>query len=85
MDKTFKLTILTPEATFFEKNVVSIVAPGYEGYLGVLAGHAPMLCELKKGNIRVKDEAGESTFTISGGYLLVSREGTSVMATTCER
>jgi len=52
MADTFQLEIVTPE-----KQVVKDVAaeeaqiPGLDGYLGILPGHAPLITELKVGEI----------------------------------
>ena len=54
MAKTFRLEIVTPEKIVFSEDVVSLVAPAENGYLGVLAGHAPLLCTLKPGEIRIR-------------------------------
>jgi F-type H+-transporting ATPase subunit epsilon len=69
----FKLSVVTPEKTVFEMDVRSIVAPGSEGYLGVLSNHAPLITALKPGILSVVEESGdESLYTLSGGFLEVS-------------
>ncbi len=53
MAKTFHIQIVTPGKVFYEGDVVSLVAPGEGGYLGVLADHAPLISNLKPGKIKV--------------------------------
>ena len=48
MEATFNFKMLTPNRTAFDGEVVSIVAPGGAGYLGVLAHHAPIISTLKR-------------------------------------
>jgi len=57
MSATFTLKMLTPARKAFEGDVISIVAPGGAGYLGVLAHHAPLITTLRDGEltIRLKD------------------------------
>jgi F-type H+-transporting ATPase subunit epsilon len=72
MAKTFKVEIVTPEAVVLSVEAESLVVPAERGYLGVLAGHAPLLCSLQPGEIRLrepgKDERG---FATSGGFMEV--------------
>ncbi len=69
MAKTFLLEIVTPEQVLLSKQVESAVVPAAEGYLGILAGHAPLLCLLKAGEITIRDERGTTFYFTSGGFL----------------
>jgi len=81
----FKLSVVTPEKTVFEMNVRSIVAPGSEGYLGVLSNHAPLITALKPGMLSVNDESGNETFySVSGGFLEVSGNIATILADAIE-
>ena len=50
---TFPLELVTPERLLYSEEVQAIRAPGVDGSLGVLAGHAPLLTELMTGLIKV--------------------------------
>lgn len=81
----YALTIVTPEEVIFEDEVVSIVAPGSEGYLGILTDHAPLITALVPGKLTVKDKGGEeSVFSLSGGFLEVSNNVATVLADAVE-
>lgn len=82
--KTFKIEVVTPERTLYSAETESVVAPAHEGYLGVLAGHQPMLCTLQPGELRVRTEKGEDHLAISGGFLEVSGAGVIVLADSAE-
>jgi F-type H+-transporting ATPase subunit epsilon len=65
--------------------IQSLVAPGVEGYFGVLARHAPMVAELTTGELSVLNEQGERDFfAISGGYLEVGMDRVVVLADASE-
>jgi F-type H+-transporting ATPase subunit epsilon len=65
--------------------VQSLVAPGADGYFGVLARHAPMVAELGTGELSAVNEEGEQQFfAISGGYLAVGWDRVVVLADTSE-
>jgi F-type H+-transporting ATPase subunit epsilon len=82
----YKLSAVTPEKVVFEQDVVSLVAPGIEGYLGVLTNHAPLITPLTAGNLEIKDAGGqERLYFISGGFLEVSRNVATILADAIEK
>jgi F-type H+-transporting ATPase subunit epsilon len=72
MAKKFKTEIVTPEKVIFSEEIESLVFPAERGYLGVLAGHAPLLCTLKPGAITIRGDRGEVHFSTSGGFMEVT-------------
>lgn len=80
MAKKFKTEIVTPEKVVFSEEIESLVIPAERGYLGVLAGHAPLLCTLQPGEIRIKGDKGERHFSTSGGFMEVT-PGKAVLLT----
>jgi F-type H+-transporting ATPase subunit epsilon len=84
MAKTFRLEIVTPERMVFSEDVVSLVAPAENGYLGVLASHAPLLCSLKPGEIRIRRESGELLYATSGGFMEVTPKKTVILIESAE-
>lgn len=85
MQATFHLSLLTPEQSLFEADVVSLTAPGSEGYLGVLAHHAPLVTALQPGQLEIRDaEQKETVFAVSGGFLEVSENKATILADAVE-
>ena len=81
MAKKFKTEIVTPEKIVFSEEIESLVIPAERGYLGVLAGHAPLLASLQPGEITIKGSAkGELHFATSGGFMEVT-PGKAVLLT----
>jgi len=82
----FHLSIVTPEETFLEEMVESIVVPGAKGYLGVLANHAPLITPLRPGKITIRrsGRSGEEILAVSGGFLEVANNQTTVLADAAE-
>jgi F-type H+-transporting ATPase subunit epsilon len=56
----------------FHGPVTSVVAPGTEGYLGVLPGHLPLVTSLKPGVVTVGAEGGRYQFDVGTGYMEVT-------------
>ncbi len=67
----FELNIVTPTETVFSGNVISLVAPGGQGFLGVLAHHAPLVTTLVAGRLLVRLEHEEITFEVGKGVMEV--------------
>jgi len=81
----FKLSVVTPIAVYFEEEVSSIVAPGSDGYLGILDNHAPIITSLEPGLLTIKDSSqNETEFAIGGGFLEVSGNKATILAESIE-
>jgi F-type H+-transporting ATPase subunit epsilon len=52
-DKTFSVSLVTPDGAAFEGEAVMLIVPGADGEIGVLARHAPLIATLKAGSTRV--------------------------------
>ena len=63
-----KVSVISPEAVLFEGEADSVVAPAFDGEVGILSGHAPMMALLGKGVIRL---GGGQRFNVQGGFLQV--------------
>ncbi len=81
MAHTFTLSILTPERSVFEGAVEYVEVPGTEGYLGVLANHAPLVTGLATGTITLRHAGGQTDhWNVSGGFFEVSNNQATVLA-----
>ncbi|OFV99117.1 MAG: ATP synthase F1 subunit epsilon [Acidobacteria bacterium RIFCSPLOWO2_02_FULL_60_20] len=85
MDRTILLRIVTPDRQVVREDVEEIQAPGREGYLGILPGHAPLLSELKPGEMSYRQGREVRRLALGGGYLEVLPEQVTVLAETAER
>ena len=65
------VTVISPEAVLFEGETDSVVAPAFDGEVGILTGHAPMLTLLGKGTLRLGSGGSGGRFNIEGGFLQV--------------
>ena len=84
-NKTFALEILTSDRKVYSGEVVSFVAPGFEGYFGVLARHAPLIAAIGVGEIRIRTAADEERlFATSGGFAEVLPNKVTVLSEAAE-
>lgn len=84
MGKKFKVEIVTPEKLVFSEEAESLVVPAERGYLGVLAGHAPLLCTLQPGEILIRGEKGDLHYATSGGFMEVTPQKASLLTESAE-
>ena len=80
----FRLAIVTPARAFVETDADSVVAPGSEGELGLLPGHAPLLATLKPGVVRYTGGGRTTRVAIGGGLVEVTQERVTVLAASAE-
>ncbi len=84
MAKTFLLEVVTPERIVLSEEISSLMIPAHEGYLGVLAGHAPMLCTLQPGEIAIRSDKGERHLATSGGFVEITPKRVIVLSESAE-
>jgi len=65
-----KVSVISPESVLFEGETDSVVAPAYDGEIGILTGHAPLMALLGEGQLRLGGGSG-GRFNISGGFMQV--------------
>jgi F-type H+-transporting ATPase subunit epsilon len=65
------VSVISPEAVLFEGTTDSVVAPAFDGEVGILTGHAPMVTLLGDGELRLGAAGSGQRFKVSGGFLQV--------------
>ncbi|HKT08279.1 MAG TPA: ATP synthase F1 subunit epsilon [Gemmatimonadaceae bacterium] len=65
------VSVISAEATLFEGQATAVVAPAFDGEVGILSNHAPMITALGTGTLRVEDGASTQRFSVAGGFLQV--------------
>ena len=65
-----RVSVISPEAVLFEGEADSVVAPAYDGEVGILTGHAPLMALLGEGELRLGG-ASSRRFTVKGGFMQV--------------
>jgi len=78
-DKTFDLSVVTPDGAAFDGEASMVVVPGAAGEIGVLARHAPLVAMLKAGETRIKVGEEWTAFATGPGYFKVQRDRAIVL------
>ncbi len=75
----FDLTITTPQKQLFKDKAESVNAPSEEGYMTILASHAPLLANLTKGKVTIKTATDTKKFDITDGFIEVNEKGVTIL------
>ena len=75
-----QVSVISPEKTVYEGEADQVVAPAWDGQLGVLKGHAPMLVLLGEGELRITRGGVDERFHIRGGFLQVADDVVTVLS-----
>jgi F-type H+-transporting ATPase subunit epsilon len=75
-----RVTLISPDRSLFDGEATSIVAPAFDGQVGILPGHAPFLTLLGTGSLTIAQGGSSSRFTVAGGFLQVVGDTVRVVA-----
>lgn len=71
MSDALKVSVISPERVLFEGAARGVIAPAFDGEVGILPLHAPLMTLLGKGTLRIDTAQGEKRYTVDGGFLQV--------------
>ena len=85
MAAEFRLSIITPEKTFYDDETSMVIVRTTEGDIGILANHTSLVASLPSGPVKIKNQDG--TFKIaalSSGIIKVGGNKVSISANAVE-
>jgi F-type H+-transporting ATPase subunit epsilon len=74
------VTVISPEGAVFDGDATSVVAPAYDGEVGILPRHAPFMTLLGEGRLQVRTGTTTRNFRVRGGFLRVVHDTVRVVA-----
>ena len=75
-----RVLVISPERAVFDGEADSVVAPAYDGEVGILPRHAAFMALLGDGALTVRHSAETSRFHVQGGFLQVVSNTVRVVA-----
>ena len=71
MEDTYKIEIVSPEKVIFsDKNVQEVILPSYEGEMGILKDHIPIISFLRPGIVKIsKSSKNVNSFFVQDGII----------------
>ena len=81
MAESFKFELVSPERLLVSQDVESVVIPGSEGEMTVMANHAPVMTTVKPGIVTVTPTGGQSErYVVFGGFADILPSGCTLLA-----
>lgn len=77
----YQFSLITPQGRIFHGSIESLIVPGAEGSLGIMAGHAPIVAALKNGALKLRQGGTERFYAINGGTLEVNTQTGAIVLT----
>ena len=84
MAERLSVSVISPERTLFEGVADMVVAPAWDGEVGILRRHAPMLALLGEGELRIRAGTQEQRFFVAGGFLQVVDDRVTILSERAE-
>jgi F-type H+-transporting ATPase subunit epsilon len=80
-----RFELATPTRLVVSEEADEVVAPGAQGYFGVLPGHTPFLTSLQSGEVAYRVGRAERYLAVSGGFAEVGGDRVIILAEHAER
>ena len=74
------VTVISPEASIFDGEAEAVVAPAFDGEVGILPHHAPFMTLLGQGTLVIRQAGADRRFRVEGGFLQVVHDVVRVVA-----
>ena len=80
MSQEFKIEIVNPEKSFLSKqDVTEVVIPAFEGEMGILKDHIPIISFLKPGIVKIFSKSGEEKYYVDDGIVEFNDNNLSIL------
>jgi F-type H+-transporting ATPase subunit epsilon len=79
-----RVNVVSPEQALYDGDATALVAPAFDGEVGILPRHAPFLTLLGTGDLVIRSDGGARRFHVEGGFLQVVGNRVRVVAEKAE-
>ena len=81
MSDKFTVEIISPDQTVLKQETKEVIIPSFEGQMGILNNHIPLITFLRPGIITIKSE-GEKRFYVEEGTVEFSNNNLLILTST---
>ncbi|HTL04399.1 MAG TPA: F0F1 ATP synthase subunit epsilon [Gemmatimonadales bacterium] len=75
-----RVLVIGPERAVFDGEADALIAPAFDGQVGILPRHAPFMTLLGRGELTIRSGGGTHRFHVQGGFLQVVSNTVRVVA-----
>ena len=83
MSQEFKVEIISPERSIIKVETTEVIVPSYEGEIGILKDHVPLITFLRPGFLTIKSQ-GEKKFFVEEGTIEFSNNNLLILTSTAK-
>ncbi|QOR48215.1 ATP synthase F1 subunit epsilon [Trueperella pecoris] len=74
-----RLEIVARAGALYEGEVSEVVVPAYNGEMGILPNHAPIMAVLYKGSVRFVENGTRKSVEIGNGFMTVDQDDITIV------
>ena len=84
MSENFVVEIISPDKSILKSDAHEVISPSYEGQMGILKNHVPLITFLRPGFINIKKDNEEIKFFVEEGTIEFLSDNLIILTSTCE-
>ena len=84
MSDKFTVEIISPDQTILKQETNEVIIPSFEGQMGILNNHIPLITFLRPGIITIKKDNQEMKFFIEEGTVEFSKNNLLILTSTAK-
>ena len=84
MSENFAVEIISPDQSILKSEASEVTIPSYEGQMGILKDHIPLITFLRPGLIVIKENSVEKKFFIEDGTVEFSNNNLLILTSTAK-
>ena len=82
MSENFAVEIISPDRSILKSEASEVTIPSYEGQMGILKDHIPLITFLRPGLIVIKENSVEKNFFVEDGTVEFSNNSLLILTST---
>ncbi len=75
-----RVSVISAERSVFDGEADAVVAPAYDGLVGILPRHAPFMTLLGQGIVKIQSGGNLTRLQVMGGFLQVASNVVRIVA-----
>tara|TARA_Y200000002_G_C22232978_1_gene476423 strand:+ start:104 stop:496 length:393 start_codon:yes stop_codon:yes gene_type:complete len=84
MSENFIVEIISPDKSILKSEASEVTIPSYEGQMGILKDHIPLITFLRPGLIIIKQDSGEKIFFVEDGTVEFANNNLLILTSTAK-